>query len=431
MRDSRDLELILPRRRRRRLGRKNSPEPGDCHRALLCCCLFLYRLRLAVGSEGQACGCSLAADFRGFLAARAPDHDDVCCLNFTGSSIASLDWSIFSGVKGLKEVHLSDCQITDIANAAGDPSLLEVLHLDRNLLKRLPAEFLGDAPALKVLHLEENQLSELPETFLQASDQIQEVYLDFNKVTSLPSGIFKPSLVVLGVSNNSLDCTCSFYNRLKIHFPANQSAELFGSFTCSSPGNVRGTNIRSVQRHDVCQSHRLTALFISLPVLAALGLACWCCCCQRRKSSFPVSRQECHLATVERNGTRALVEHHGYVPCELSVPAQREKNLVLLRPSTVLLGSSPDLYEEVEVKLGASVHSLLAGEGDAGKEEAGERPAVEEEGAAGSEAEAETVSVTEVLKDSADREKLYMNQATDYYNLVPGLELDDSDHCED
>nr|XP_033771697.1 uncharacterized protein LOC117346370 isoform X2 [Geotrypetes seraphini] len=333
-------------------------------------------------------------------------------------------------VTGVKEIDLSDCNISSIINGVADYNSLEVLRLDRNLLRKLPDGFLGDAPALKVIHLENNQLNELPETFLQASNQIQEIYLAFNKVTSLPSTVFKPSLIRLGASNNSLVCTCSLYNSLKIYFADNQSTEVLSTLTCTGPENIQGMNIQHIQRHHLCQSHRLTALFICLPVLAALGVACWCCCHRKKKSNFAVSRQECHLATVERNGTRTLMDHHHYIPCKMPVPAENEKNLSLLKPSTALLGSSRDLYEEVEVKLGASVDSLLASEGDLGKKVAIKKLVMEEEVTAGSEAEAETVSVTEVLKDSTDREKLYMNQATDYYNLVPGIELDDSDHCE-
>lgn len=55
-------------------------------------------------------------------------------------------------------------------------------------------------------------------------------------------------------------------------------------------------------------------------------------------------------------------------------------------------------------------------------------PRAEELG--GSEPEVDTVSVSEVLKDSADREKIYMSQSTNYYNLVPGIELEDSDNVE-
>lgn len=42
----------------------------------------------------------------------------------------------------------------------------------------------------------------------------------------------------------------------------------------------------------------------------------------------------------------------------------------------------------------------------------------------------EAVSVSEVMRDSTDREKAYMTQSTKYYSLVPGLEIDDSDHGE-
>lgn len=44
--------------------------------------------------------------------------------------------------------------------------------------------------------------------------------------------------------------------------------------------------------------------------------------------------------------------------------------------------------------------------------------------------ELDALSVTEVMRDSADREKAYLTQSTEYYSLVPGLQLDDSDHGE-
>ncbi|XP_019383866.1 PREDICTED: chondroadherin-like protein [Gavialis gangeticus] len=56
--------------------------------------------------------------------------------------------------------------------------------------------------------------------------------------------------------------------------------------------------------------------------------------------------------------------------------------------------------------------------GGLGTEPAGEEPA--------GGPEAERLSMSEVLRDSAAREKLYRSQAAEYYSLVPGLEPDDS-----
>lgn len=93
------------------------------------------------------------------------------------------------------------------------------------------------------------------------------------------------------------------------------------------------------------------------------------------------------------------------------------RNQLMLRPSSTLLDSTRDIYEEVEVKLG-SVDSL-----------APPPSTCSTEGAAGKQ-DLDTVSVSEVMKDSADREKAYLTQSTEYYSLVPGIEIEDSDHGE-
>lgn len=104
----------------------------------------------------------------------------------------------------------------------------------------------------------------------------------------------------------------------------------------------------------------------------------------------------------------------------MSVDNRKEnilKNQLVLQPSSDLLGSTRDIYEEVEIKLG-SVDSLEPPLSTCSiVETAGKQ-------------DLDTVSVTEVLKDSADREKAYMTQSTEYYSLVPGIEIEDSDHGE-
>ncbi|XP_048355005.1 leucine-rich repeat and transmembrane domain-containing protein 1-like isoform X1 [Sphaerodactylus townsendi] len=394
---------------------------------------ILLSIDVALGTLEDNCNCSTTTSFQEFQAAVIPE---MCCLNFTGYKIGSLDWSLFNRVASLRELYLSNCSISDIFNASDDSSTLEILYLDHNQLKRLPGSFLRNAPNLRVIELKNNQLQGLPESFLKASDQIKEIHLDFNNLSSLPSEIFKPSLFTLGLANNSWDCTCTLLGSLERYLNVPFNSEV----VCSSPKHFSGRNMKTIPKQELCQTYKLTALFICLPLVALLTLITWCFCKQKKETGYALrDGKECQLATVESNGAKKLGEHNCYNPCELSAvtAAENEKNIflrnqVLLKPSTALLGSSRDLYEEVEIKLGASDDSFIqAKEGSLDQEILGAKELmVAEEGFLAAEPEAETVSVTDVLKDSADREKLYMNHSVDYYNLVPGIELEDSDHME-
>lgn len=405
--------------------------PGHKRQIKILIAGVLLAIELALGTMEETCNCSTAIDFREL-------QDDtwtpkVCCLNFT--EIGTLDWSVFGKVTGLRELCLSNCGISDLVNTDDGSSTLEILHLDHNQLNRLPDSFLRNAPNLLVLHLENNQLQKLPKSFLKASDQIQEIHLDFNNLTSLPSGIFKPSLATLSLSNNSWDCTCSLFGELEKYLLAPFHVEI----VCSNPDRYQGQNIKNIPKQEICQVHQLTALFICLPLVAILVFVACCFCKQKKKTGYALhGGKECHLATVERNGAKGSGGHHSYSPCEPPVApaAESEKNnllrnQVLLKTSTGLLGSNRDLYEEVEIKLETSDDSLMQASETLDQEMSGSpKLAVAEEHFIGGEPEVETVSVTDVLKDSADREKLYMNQSVDYYNLVPGIELEDSDHME-
>ncbi|XP_078527877.1 uncharacterized protein LOC144801401 [Lissotriton helveticus] len=421
------------------MERRGAAERGYHLHSILVCCILMGLSHTVQVSAEVPCLCSTATNFTSFRT--APDRE-ACCLNFTGLAIELLEWSLFSRVVGVRVIDLSNCNISHMVDVNSIPNTLEALYLNDNLLEKLPMDFLKDAANLSILHLENNRLVELPQSFLQASDHIQEVYLDFNDLVSIPPGVFKPSLVRLGFSNNSLECTCSLYNIVEKYPSDNTSSDVLGELTCSRPKNVCGMNIRNVKKGALCRTHQLIALFICLPLLLLLGVTCCCLCSRKKKDRFTVSRQQCHLATVERNGCKNLIENHNYIQCDnMTTPAKKEKNdlvkdQMLMKTSTALLGSSRDLYEEVEIKVGTSA---VASDGNLYKEKPGVKiTAVEEEeeekedmdAAGGSEPEAETVSVTEVLKNSTDREKLYMNQSTDYYNLVPAIELEDSDHFE-
>ncbi|KAG8549794.1 hypothetical protein GDO81_019737 [Engystomops pustulosus] len=363
---------------------------------------------------------------------------DLCCINLT-LSVSSLEWSLFI-LPGLRVLDLSSSGIQEIADSEGgrNQTLLEVLDLSHNHLEHLPEGFLSHAPHLRVLHLEFNMLRHLPANFLQVSNAMEELHLSYNLLVSLPGGLLKPSLTTFSFLNNSLDCSCGLYDQLEPKLRANATRLLLEDVTCTSPKDVSGQKILDLPRHSVCRSHSLTVALICIPLGVLVLLACWYVCCRRQKGAYPDTRRECSLVTVDHNGAGNMGEYHHYEPRHNLQKERRDqdhhqfKDPILLRPSAALLGSNRDLYEEVEIKLGTSADSLVEGHG--GRESGGLMLAVQEEEEdeelKADEAEVETVSVTEVMKDSSDREKLYLNQATDYYSLVPDIELDDSDHCE-
>ncbi|XP_053325321.1 uncharacterized protein LOC128500258 [Spea bombifrons] len=366
---------------------------------------------------------------------------DLCCaiLNF---SVSALEWNVFTRLSSLRVLRLSNCGILEIASSEGwrTPTSIEYLYMDNNHLRGLPDGFLANAPNLKVLHLDFNELHHLPPNFLMASDHIEEIDLSYNYLTALPLTIFKPSLSVLGFLNNSLECTCALYDHLEPFFRSNDSRGMLEDLTCASPKEDNGLKIKDVQRGSLCRSHSLTVVLICIPLLVVLGFTCWYLCCRKQKAAYANARQECSLVTVERNGTSNLRQYHHYEPRQHSqkdrqeLEANQVNDPILLKPSAALLGSSRDLYEEVEIKLGTSADHLVEKDGDVNQDGPGLMLADEEEddvnNRAGDELDVETASVTDVMKDSTDREKLYLNQATDYYSLVPGIELEDSDHCE-
>ncbi|XP_037260764.1 chondroadherin-like protein [Falco biarmicus] len=392
---------------------------------------LLLAAGLALDPAPQGCNCTEPMDFQEFQEAPLPES---CCLNFTSSNITHLDWGILVGVQGLRELYLSHCSIMDISNAQGVPPALEVLHLSHNLLESLPGSFLEDAPNLRVLYLDSNQLQELPKSFLKASTQLQELYLSFNALTFLPASLLKPSLLQLQLSNNSWDCSCALLSSLE-GWP-NLTTEVI----CHTPERYHAMDLQSIPRDELCRSHSLTALFICLPPLLILASITWCFCRQKRKTNYSLqSRSQSHLAAAERGNVPVPVEPHHYVPYELpATPSKTEKKVllgsqVLLQPSMDPLESSRDLYEEVEIQVGSPSSSQVPTHERQWATAPGRQqdtPALRTEQLGGSEPEVDTVSVSEVLKDSADREKIYMSQTTNYYNLVHGIELEDSDNLE-
>lgn len=389
------------------------------------------------------CECPRATIFAQFPT-RLPQ--EACCLNYSGSTFGSVTWALFSDVRNLEVLDLSDCNITHIPDTAGLPSGLREAYLGHNMLRTLPEGFLANATQLRVLDLAGNFLERLPDNFLQGSSHLRELRLDSNQLSFLPPAAFPPTLERLELSGNSWDCSCALVEELQGR-RGNESSwrGVVGNLTCATPGRFAGASVWSVRSHEVCHIPSLTLLFILVPLvfLLALGL-CWCCGRKKRRKEAtfrpakwtPEPTAVVTTAAQHRNGSDrdrrrgrpkppGTPDSGGKIGRDVLL-----KNQLMLRPSSDLLSSSRDLYEEVEVKLG-SADSLEPPPSEdlpsAPSLESRDRPESQTEE---DRTDPETVSVTEVMKDSADREKAYLAQSTEYYSLVPGIDLDDSDHCE-
>lgn len=382
--------------------------------------IFISMLMIAFGS---GCLCPPATNFSRFPTEISAN---VRCMNFSGSSFGHVNWTMFTSRRNLIEtLDLSFCNITSIEMEGKGTSLLKKIDLSHNNLVTLPRDFLADHRDLVVLDLRENLIQELPEGFLQDSDNLQELYLQGNRLHHLPGSILqKPWLQRLELGGNPWHCSCVLLEAVEEGKKVNLSSNLkdkVGNLTCVSPGHLAGMTVSSVRLSDVCRPAGLTALFIVLPlVMLSMLVLCWCCGRTRTRKDPPLSpsKKKPSGSNGQKHHKRPQsqsAEQKKPVPC---VSEGILKNQLLLRPASALLGSTRDIYEEVEIKVGSveSVH----------REREGRKGSEEPDGV--SRTELDTVSVTEVMKDSSDREKAYLTQSTEYYSLVPGIDLDDSDH---
>ncbi|XP_056266635.1 leucine-rich repeat-containing protein 26 isoform X2 [Pseudoliparis swirei] len=352
---------------------------------------------------------------------------DACCLNFSGSAFGHVLWSALTNGTAVATLDLSSCNISSVLGGGGGASTLRKVYLARNGLTALPREFLAGCPGLTEVDLSGNLIQELPEGFLRGSDRLRKLDLRGNRLRLLPGALLqKPRLQTLQLEGNPWDCSCALLEGLEAGRKLNGTAalrDLLGNLTCVSPRRLAGRAALSVRRSDACRPAGLTALFIVLPlvILAALVL-CWCCGRKRREAPVSASKKR-RSSGAACNGQK----HRGKQKAEPGRAAGGggegiPGNQLQLRPAAALLGGTGDVYEEVEVKLAECLPrasgSPEGGRGPQGTDGAGQ-------------ADLDSVSVTEVMKDSADREKAYLTQSTEYYSLVPGLQLEDSDRGED
>ncbi|XP_037313466.2 uncharacterized protein si:ch211-106k21.5 [Pungitius pungitius] len=392
--------------------------------------LLVFSLAVKTGLAAVGCACPAATVLSRFPA-RLPA--DACCLNYSGSAFGHVPWSAFTNESDVDTLDLSFCNISSVhTGGGGGPSALRRVYLAHNSLTALPRDFLAGQPGLAEVDLSGNLIGELPEGFLRDSDDLRTLRLQGNRLRLLPASLLrKAGLRRLQLDGNPWDCSCSLLEALEEGRRVNRTTELqdlVGNLTCASPRHRAGRAVWSVRLDDACRPAGLTALFIALPLLVLAGLVLgWCCGSKRKEAPASASKRR-GAAAAGCNGQK----HRGRQKAECGGGSGGEgilKNQLPLRPASTLLGSTRDIYEEVEIKLGseASLPPRRPSSGGSGSAEAKRGPRGPD---AAGRAEPDSVSVTEVMKDSADREKAYLTQSTEYYSLVPGIELEDSDHGE-
>ncbi|XP_023671682.2 uncharacterized protein [Paramormyrops kingsleyae] len=376
------------------------------------CCVVLR------GPGAGGCRCPPATALDGFPTTGLAES---CCLNFSGSSFRSVTWATFSAMAPLRVLDLSYCNISQLLVEGPSPSGLQEVYLGGNSLRRVPDGFLASAPHLRVLDLGQNLLEELPEVFLQAAASLQELRLASNHLAGLPRSVFQPRLWRVDLSDNPWDCTCPLLEALQRHLQTQRNSSetraTLGVPACASPQSLAGRSLASVRPGEACWAPGVTASAVLLPLLVLLTLLlCWCIRRRRhREESVPKP------AAVGSKPPAAAGHEAGAGAAESVGAGLRDallRNQLMLRPASSLLGSSRDLYEEVEIRLGSEG---LLDSPQARGDEGTRGPLLDD---------LETVSVTEVMTDSANREKMYLVQSTEYYSLVPEIELEDSDHGE-
>lgn len=127
--------------------------------------------------------------------------DNVQNLNLRSRQLTTLPEELFA--RDLLELNLSFNHLTEIPEAIGNLTTLQVLDLNRNYIVRLP-ESIGNLTSLKELDLSFNKLVSLPESIGNLTS-LQELYLQYNELIRLPESIENlTSLQELNLADNQL-----------------------------------------------------------------------------------------------------------------------------------------------------------------------------------------------------------------------------------
>ncbi|CAG9801723.1 unnamed protein product [Chironomus riparius] len=122
--------------------------------------------------------------------------------------LENIDRSAFRGCKYIKQINLSDNEISNIDELAFSKNgELQRLYLTKNRISSLPSNVFEKLVALRHLDIGNNQIEILENEWFENLGSLQSLSLNSNIIKELPTGIFAPlsSLANLNLGRNQLE----------------------------------------------------------------------------------------------------------------------------------------------------------------------------------------------------------------------------------
>ncbi|KAM8822359.1 leucine-rich repeat-containing protein 19-like [Spinachia spinachia] len=200
-------------------------------------------------------------------------EDDALVRNVTSTFLHVIPSS--SHGSSVTKLVIEGSQITlnesDRLALASYPRLVE-LHLDGNLVSRIPAQYFSVVPHLRVLTLSRNRISSLHPDSFSGLDALTELDLSYNLLTGVPPHLFRPltNLQVLKLQGNRWNCSCLLLSGIAEVQAAGQTVG-GNQITCASPEKQAGKDV--LQAAATCYATPPSGLTLQKPVNSQNSLA--------------------------------------------------------------------------------------------------------------------------------------------------------------
>ncbi|XP_060095486.1 leucine-rich repeats and immunoglobulin-like domains protein 1 isoform X2 [Heteronotia binoei] len=131
----------------------------------------------------------------------------VVSINLSHNKLTEIDPSTFSGLPNLREVRLSNNELTAIPSLGAASANITSLYLNRNRIHSIKARELEPYVAMETLDLSSNNITEIRSGCFPPGLQIKDLYLGSNRISTLETKAFDSlsrSLLMLRLSKNRI-----------------------------------------------------------------------------------------------------------------------------------------------------------------------------------------------------------------------------------